>query len=145
MAARALKTNFAINVGGALVPLAVSLLTVPAYVRHIGAGRYGVLSIVWVLLGYLGFLDFGLSRAAANALARLRDAPQPERAAVLVTTLVLNLALGLVGSLVLAGAGAYLLSHILNIPAALEAEVRRAFPCVVALFPLALVLGVVGG
>ena len=142
MAARALKTNFAINILGALVPLAVSLVTVPIYVRHIGTDRYGVLSIVWVLLGYLGFLDFGLSRAAANALARLRDAPQPARAAVLVTTLLLNLGFGLVGSIVLAIGGGYLLGHVLSVPPALKPEVMQAFPCVVALFPLALVAGV---
>lgn len=142
MAGRALRTNFAINVLGALVPLGVSLLTVPLYVRHIGNDRYGVLSIVWVLLGYLGFLDFGLSRAAANALARLRDAPQPARAAVLVTTLALNLALGVLGSVVLAIGGTYVLGHVLNIPSGLKPEVMQAFPCIVALFPLALVAGV---
>ena len=142
MAARALRTNFGINILGAMVPLGVSLLTVPLYVRHVGLDRYGVLSIVWVLLGYLGFLDFGLSRAAVNALARLRDAPQPARAAVLVTTLGLNLGLGLVGSFVLAVGGTYLLEHVLNIPPALKPEVRQAFPCIVALFPLALVAGV---
>src|ERR1700722_16611882 len=102
MTTRTLKTNFAINVSGAVVPLFVSLVTVPIYVRHIGDARYGVLSIVWVLLGYFGFLDLGLSRAAVNALARLRDAPQGDRARVLVTTLVLNLSLGLFGSLCLA-------------------------------------------
>jgi O-antigen/teichoic acid export membrane protein len=142
MGSRALKTNFTINVAGALVPLAVALVATPIYVRHIGDARYGVLSIVWVLLGYLGFLDFGLSRAAANALARLRTAPQPERAAVLVTTLGLNLALGLVGSVVLALGGGYLLGHVLSVPDALKPEIASAFPWIVGLFPLALVAGV---
>ena len=142
MGARALKANFTINILGALVPLAVSLVTVPIYIRHIGDARYGVLSIVWVLLGYLGFLDFGLSRAAVNALARLRDAPQAERAKVLVTTMALNLALGLLGSLILAVLGSYLLQHVLNIPDDLKPEIARAFPWVVALFPMALVAGV---
>src|SRR4030081_2096010 len=110
---RTLKVNFAINVFGAIGPLVVSLLTVPIYIRHIGDARYGVLSIVWVLLGYFGFLDLGLSRAATNALARLRDAPQEARARVLVTTLSLNLGLGLFGSLCLALFGSYLLQHVL--------------------------------
>ena len=137
-----LKINFAINVFGAVVPLVVALVTVPVYVRHIGDARYGVLSIVWVLLGYFGFLDLGLSRAAANALARLRQAPQGARARVLVTTLVLNLGLGLFGSFCLAVFGSYLLQHVLTVPEALKPEVAQAFPWIVGLFPLALVSGV---
>jgi len=142
MKARTLKTNFAINVFGGIVPLAVALVTVPMYVHHIGDARYGVLSIVWGLLGYFGFLDLGLSRAAVNALARLRNAPQQARASVLVTTLVLNLGLGLFGSLCLAIFGSYLLQHVLGVPEALKPEIALAFPWIVGLFPLALVSGV---
>jgi len=142
MRARTLKTNFAINLFGAIVPLVVALVTVPIYVRHIGDARYGVLSIVWLLLGYFGFLDLGLSRAAVNALARLRYAPQEARARVLVTTLVLNLGLGLFGCLCLAVFGNYLLQHVLAVPEALKPEIAQAFPWIVGLFPLALVSGV---
>jgi O-antigen/teichoic acid export membrane protein len=142
MKGHTLKANFAINVLGAIVPLAVALLTVPIYVRHIGDARYGVLSIVWVLLGYFGFLDLGLSRAATNALARLRNAPHEARTRVLVTTLVLNLGLGLFGSLFLAIFGSYLLQHVLAVPDALKPEIAQAFPWIVGLFPLALVSGV---
>ena len=139
---RSIKFNFMINVAGAIVPLGVSLVTVPIYIRHIGDARYGVLSIVWVLLGYLGFLDFGLSRAAVRSLARRKDAPQEERAQVLVTTMALNLCLGLLGSVVLATLGSYLLQHVLSVPDTLKPEIARALPWIVALFPLALVGGV---
>lgn len=142
MRIRTLKTNFLINTIGAIVPLLVSLVTVPIYVHHIGEARYGVLSIVWVLLGYFGFLDLGLSRAATNALARLRDAPQEARARVLVTTLALNFGLGLFGGLCLAVFGTYLLQHVLGVPDALKPEIAQAFPWIVGLFPLALVSGV---
>jgi O-antigen/teichoic acid export membrane protein len=142
MKSRTLKTNFTINVVGAIAPLAVSLVTIPIYVHHIGPARYGVLSIVWVLLGYFGFLDLGLSQAAANALARLRDAPQEARARVLFTTLTLNLGLGLFGSLCLAAFGSYMLQHVLDISDALKPEIAQAFPWIVGLFPLAMVSGV---
>ena len=139
---RSIKVNLMINIAGAVIPLGVSLVTVPIYIRHIGDARYGVLSIVWVLLGYLGFLDFGLSRAAVRSLARRKDAPQEERAQVLVTTVALNLCLGLLGSVVLATLGSYLLQHVLSVPDTLKPEIARALPWIVALFPLALVGGV---
>ena len=76
------------------VRIAVAFVTISIYLRHVGEARYGVISIAWVLLGLFGFLDFGLSRAVTNALAKLRDAPQPERARVLLTTFSLNLGIG---------------------------------------------------
>src|SRR3712207_3323696 len=91
---RRLATNFAFNIVGLVLPLAVALVTIPLYVAHIGEVRYGILSVIWILLGNLGFLDFGLSRATASALSRLRFAPIRERAAVLGTAIHLNLLLG---------------------------------------------------
>ena len=142
MTARTIKQNFAINVAGAIVPVMLSLITVPVYVRSIGEARYGVVSIVWTLLGYFGFLDLGLSRAAANALAQLRGAPQSQRARVLTTTIALNLGFGLLGSILLASVGRYLLERGLSVPPGLYSEIDQAFPWIVALFPLALLSGV---
>jgi O-antigen/teichoic acid export membrane protein len=142
MTARPLKTSFAVNVLGAVARLVVALVTIPIYVRHIGDARFGVVSIVWVLLGYFGFLDLGLSRAAANAMAKLRDAPQEARARVLVTTLVLNLGLGLFGSFCLFVFGGYLLQNVIAVPDVLKPEIAQAFPWIVGLVPLALVSGV---
>jgi len=62
-----MKKNFFFNLVGMALPIVSSLVTVPIYIHHMGVERYGVLSVVWILLGYLGFLDFGLSRAGACA------------------------------------------------------------------------------
>jgi O-antigen/teichoic acid export membrane protein len=145
MNSSALKVSFIINSLGSFVPIAVSLVTVPLYIHHIGDARYGVMSIVWILLGYFGFLDMGLSRAATNALSRLRDAPQQDRARVIVTTMALNLLLGSVGSLVFAFVGNYLLQNFLGVPENLKPEIAEAMPWIVALFPLALLSGVAIG
>ena len=137
-----LRRNFAFNLIYPVVRLAVALVTIPIYVRHVGDARYGVISIVWVLLGYFGFLDLGLSRAAINALAKLRDAPQPERARVLLTTMVLNVGFGLVGAVLLFVVGGYLLAHVLSVPEELKPEVAGALPWIVCLYPMALFSGV---
>ena len=63
MSRKPFKRNFVINLLAPLARIAVALVTIPIYVRHVGDARYGVISIMWVLLGYFGFLDLGLSRA----------------------------------------------------------------------------------
>ena len=142
MSRKTLKTSFAINLLSPSARIAVALVTIPIYVRHVGDARYGVISIMWVLLGYFGFLDLGLSRAATNALAKLREAPQQERARVLLTTFALNFGFGVVGAVVLFILGGFLLQHVISIPDALKPEVARSFPWIAVLFPLALISGV---
>ena len=125
MSTVSLRRNFVFNLIYPMMRLAVAIVTVPIYVHHVGDARYGVISIVWILLGYFGFLDLGLSRASTNALSKLRDAPQPDRARVLLTTLTLNFCFGLVGTVLLYFVGGYLFEHVLSVPDALKPEVAR--------------------
>ncbi len=141
MSTTPLRHSFAFNLIYPMMRLAVAIVTVPIYIHHVGDARFGVISIVWILLGYLGFLDLGLSRAATNALSKLRDAPQPDRARVLLTTIMLNFCFGLVGTVLLFFVGGYLFQHVLNVPEALKPEVEGALPWVACLFPMALVSG----
>jgi hypothetical protein len=57
-----LARNTAINLGGYVIPLLVGLATIPYVVRGLGSAGFGILSIAWVLLGYLSFFDLGLGR-----------------------------------------------------------------------------------
>jgi O-antigen/teichoic acid export membrane protein len=141
----AFSANFAYNISGALLPLLISLGTVPFYIHQIGLARYGVVTICWVLLGYFGFLDFGLSRASANALAKLGTAAPRERAPVLVTAFCCNLGLGLCGGLILYVVGHLVLTHIVRVPGSLMGETNAAYPWMAAMLPLGMLSGVATG
>lgn len=138
---RQLSVNFAINVAGAIAPIVIALVTVPILVRHIGDARYGVMSIVWVLLGYLGFLDLGLSRASTNALSRLPFSAREERSEIVATSFLLNIALASLGATLLYFAGNFLLLTVFTVPPELEAEIATALPFIACLLPLALISG----
>lgn len=139
MSTRPIKVNFIVNLLSPMTRIVVALVTVPLYLHHIGVARYGVMSIVWVLLGLFGFLDLGLSRAVTNALAKLRDAPQADRARVLLTTFGLNLGIGLAGGAVLYVFGALMLKHFVSMPDEISAEVSQALPWIACLLPLTLI------
>jgi O-antigen/teichoic acid export membrane protein len=140
-----LRKNFLFNLIGMVIPIGIALITVPIYVSHIGAPRYGVLAIVWVFLGYFGLFDFGLSRASANALAKLTHASASERKSVLVTSLYLNLLLGAAGGIILFFVGRILLRHLMQLSDSIYMEVESAFPWVAGMLPLALLAGVATG
>ncbi len=91
-----LSKNIVFNFVGATVPLFISIIMIPFYLKVIGDARFGVLSLIWLLFGYFGLFDFGLSRATAKRLAQLRYGDPQERASVFYTALMLNAALGVV-------------------------------------------------
>lgn len=139
MSTRPIKVNFIVNLLSPMTRVVVALVTVPLYLHHIGDARFGVMSIVWVLLGLFGFLDLGLSRAVTNALAKLREAPQPHRARVLLTTFGLNFGMGLIGGLVLYVFGGLMLKHFVSMPPEISAEVSWSLPWIACLLPLTLI------
>ena len=61
---------------GTVVPMFAALAAVPWLMRYIGQERLGVLSLVWVVVGYFSFLDMGLGRAVTVAVAASRSGTQ---------------------------------------------------------------------
>lgn len=139
-----LRQSAIFNFLGSLLPTFVSLATTPVYLHHIGAQRYGVLAILWMLQGYFGFFDLGLSAATSNRIAQLSEATPEERESVLWTALLLNLGFGLVGALVLF-AFMHLMLAQFDIGPGLLAELRPALPWISCLVPLTNLISVCNG
>lgn len=132
------------NVAGALLPLGVTLITVPLYLEVVGVERYGILSICWVVLGYLGFLDLGLGPAVSQKLASARDDDRDAAEAVFWTAVWLSLAAGSVSALlVYAGAAVYFASG--GLGSSFTEEIRDAIPLLAMMLPLAMVSSVAAG
>jgi O-antigen/teichoic acid export membrane protein len=132
------KRNTLINFAGSLVPLLISLVFVPLYLRMVGEARYGVLALAWLFLDYFGFFDLGIGKATANQLARLHDAPVLERSAVFWMGALINGVLGLFGGLVLLIAGHYVLGGYFgaNITTELHDEISSAVPWLALAVPV---------
>ena len=127
LSARVLKRSLAWNAAGTVLPLAASILAVPFLIRGLGADRFGLLTIVWALVGYASLFDLGLGRAltlmVAERLGRLDDTDMNP---LLWTALWLLLALGVLGALVLWLAAPVLVAAI-RTPQELAAEAVTAF------------------
>jgi len=140
-----LKRNTAYNIAGAASSIIVTLVTIPPYLHQIGEARYGVLALVWLMLGYFGLFDLGLSRATANHIARMRGHAQADQEAVFWTAMLLNLGLGVVGGLVLYFVGGPLLYHWLKASPTIHAEAVAALPWIAAAVPVATSTAVMNG
>ncbi len=58
---------------GTVVPMLAALAAVPWLMHYMGQERVGVLSLVWVVVGYFSFLDMGMGRAVTVAVAAVRS------------------------------------------------------------------------
>lgn len=140
-----IRRDTMLNVVGAVVPILVMLITVPLYLDLLGEARYGILSLVWLALGYFSFMELGLGKATANQIARNADATGHERGAIFWTALSVNLAMGVVAAGVIGLTGWALLAGSDVVPGGIRPEIQTAFPWLVATFPLVLVSSVLVG
>ena len=136
------------NLAGQFAPLVLALATIPALLGLIGEARYGVLVLVWLLVGYLGLFDLGLGPATAQRLARTAsDSTEHarERATVVWTSLTVNLTLGVCGALLAWPIASYFFGQRFGMDEALRAEVLLALPWMALAVPVATVSSVLVG
>lgn len=136
-----LYVNFIINLIGAVLPIPVLLLTVPLYIQHVGDARYGVISLIWVMIAYLGFLELGLSPATIKALAGLDVSDSRERARVIATSFTINASMTFFGAFLLYLLSSYIIGNVVSVPTELEGEIEAAMPWIALLLPLVILNG----
>ncbi len=137
--------NSIYNLAGALVPLAVTLITLPTYIGLIGEERFGVLSIAWLLLGYFGLFDLGLGRATAQRIASLRAAEPSERAETFWTAMTLNAGFGVFGGILLWPVAYVFFTQYFQVDELVRQEILLAIPWLIAAVPIATISGVLTG
>jgi len=146
-----IKHSSLINLLGAVIPLLVTLLTLPFFLPLVGEFRYGALMLLWAVLGYMGVLDLGLGRAVSQRIAMLdaQQHPRSERdhatANVLWGGIVLSLLMGLLGGAALAWLAPWVSSSVFNAPPELQLEQKDALAWMVLALPLATVSSVLTG
>lgn len=74
------------NLAGQLMPLLAGVFTVPVLLSELGLERMGVLAIAWLIVGYSGFLDLGLSRSITQITAELLSSGQKHSVSTLLWT-----------------------------------------------------------
>lgn len=100
---RPLAGNLLLNSLGLGLPIAIALVCIPPLIERLGMPLFGLLTLVWVVLGYFSVFDLGIGRALTLAVAQRRATCREASAPVLVAAAVLlTAALGAAGAGLLA-------------------------------------------
>jgi O-antigen/teichoic acid export membrane protein len=135
---RLISRNWIVNLIGQGLPLLVGVVTIPTLVRYLGVERFGILSIIWALLGYAGQFDLGLGRATTKYVAEclgrgdIRNLP-----GLFWTSLLTQMVFGVVAALLLAAVTFILVDHrILKISLGQVAETKSVLLILSASLPV---------
>jgi O-antigen/teichoic acid export membrane protein len=91
------------NIVGIAAPFLIGVVTIPYLIRSIGVEAFGVLTLIWALIGYFSLFDFGLGRAITQQVSEVRSLGNVQEIPSLVKTgLLLTFLTGCFGGLLLA-------------------------------------------
>lgn len=108
--------------------MVIALFAIPLLIKGLGTDRFGVLTLAWVIVGYFSLFDFGLGRALTKIVAeKLGSGRKEDIPAVVWTTLLLMIAFGLLGAILLAAFAHWLVDGVLKVPDILKSETVNTF------------------
>jgi len=90
-----LAWNTVWNLIGNVTPMLIAIFCIPVLIRRLGTERFGILTLVWALIGYAAVFDLGLSRALTQLVAKTLGTDEQQEVSKLVwTSQILMLFLG---------------------------------------------------
>jgi len=133
---RLLARNTVWNLLGSAAPALIAIIAIPLLIRGIGIARFGILTIVWTVIGYFTLFDFGLGAALTRMVAdRLAKRQESEIPGLVWTSLAVMLMLSMAGAAFMIVMSPVLVHRILQVPAALQHEGVWAFVLLAACLP----------
>jgi O-antigen/teichoic acid export membrane protein len=131
--------NTALNFFGQATAAVAAVICIPLTVRYCGANAYGLLALATVAFGISGLFELGLGRATTNAVADYLSLGRGASVgAVVWTSLVLQMLLGVLGGLAIIASRNLIVYKLLQVPAPLVPEAIDTFTILAIALPIVL-------
>lgn len=141
-----ISTDVVYTFGGQAISMLVAILSMPFLIRILGNDRIGVLSIIWVLIGYLTILDLGMGPAVTQMVSASFKSGDYKKAPVIFwNALLIQLIFGFLGGIALFLFTPSIVTDILRIPRYLHEEATYSLIIASLAFPVVLVSSSVTG
>lgn len=123
-----LRKNTLWNIAGSGLPLIAAVAFIPYCLKQLGSEVFGILTLIWALIGYFSLFDFGVGRALTFEIGKLNaKGGRGEVSALMRAGLLLTLLSGLLGGLLMWLLAPYLARSWLNISAPFQTDAQQAF------------------
>lgn len=132
------------NALGQAVPMLAAFFAIPIAIRFLGSERFGIITLWWVILGYLGGLDLGVGRATTKFAAELASNERYRRRAV-ATSLVASLIVSLVPGVILFVTSRQIVARFFNVPSDLHDQTVTSLQILAVFTPVLFATGSMRG
>lgn len=123
-----LRRNTFWNLAGSGLPLVAAAALIPFTFNRLGNEAFGVLTLIWALIGYFSLFDMGIGRALTYELSKLRaENNVSEISITLKAGLILTFIAGLTGGAVMLVLAPYFAISWLKISPALQQDAMFSF------------------
>jgi O-antigen/teichoic acid export membrane protein len=120
-------SNIAFSGAGRAWSAVLLFITIPIVVHSIGTAAYGVYALASVILGYVAFLDFGLTAAVVRSVSKYHSLGDKRALESAVgTAFSLLIALGAAGAALIVLVSPLVVGSLLHVPSSLQPDARFA-------------------
>lgn len=136
LSGRRLAGNALWNFVGMVAPMGVGIIAIPILIEGMGLERFGLLTIIWMGVGYFSLFDLGLGRALTKLVAERLGTDRTEDLSSLIwTALNLMLMLGLTVAVAVGFSAEPLVKLALNVQSEYQGEAVMALMLLAAGLP----------
>lgn len=135
-----------INLLGQFIPFLAAVFCIPFLIKGLGVDRFGILNLIWLIVGYFSFLDLGLGRAITQVISSKNDLwPHEKTVKTVWTTIYLISVLSITVSFVLLFYSSEITNTLPNIPSSLIQESILSVKLIAVTIPLVVISSVLRG
>ncbi len=135
---RSIQRNALLSLINQSVSIAAALVSIPLLLKYLGNERLGLLTIVWVIVGYFSVLDLGLSVAMTRSIAHAIGLDQKKNIpGIFWSGILAQFILGIIGCVLIILTLPFMIG-LLNIDPLYIREAQYSFMMCAIAFPLIL-------
>ena len=141
-----LKKNIIINFSCKILPVFVAVVTIPLIIKGLGVEKFGILSIIWMIISQAGILDLGLGQALTQLISNKLGLDKTEEIPYIAWTgLFVILIFAVIGSSVIFLGAGYITNNILKVSSVYSQETVLAFKILCICLPVFILIAAMEG
>jgi O-antigen/teichoic acid export membrane protein len=139
-----IRRNTLWNIIGSGLPLVAAILCIPYLIKNLGNESFGILTLIWALIGYFSLFDLGVGRALTYKISQYANSSIKSKAYIFIAGMLITLMAGFVGALIIYLSAQFLV-RLINISDVYRIDAIHAFQiCALGIIPTTLTSGLRG-